>query len=386
MLIDPKRGVNGLVTTVLLGVASAASAAPDRFTLGLGAQEYWDSNFARSADEDSEHYTRAFASLAFKERISKQDISISASGSSYQYAEREDLDANFVEGAASWRSDWSPRVKTAVVWTRDAYVVDRLEFADKDVVALNNLKGEVTLGVSKFWGITFGARQADQTHSNELRESLDFDEDEWFAATTYATANKSSLSVRFRDGERQYLLPFQEGPDGNLRNLDFEYRQLELEGTWALTRKTEVGFTVGRFKREGDVNAGTGTQALIDLGWAISEKLKLTLSYSQSEPAQGESSDSPSDVRTSKAMVSWEPGAKWQFSMNASHSDVSYLARQTTPARDEKVTSVSPLAVTYRFSETMSFRIDSQWVNRESPLLYRDYDYALASVGIKLTF
>jgi hypothetical protein len=374
------------ITMALFGVAVTATAAPDRFKLTLGAQEYWDSNFARNANVDSEHYTRTFAALAFNERVSKQRFSLSASGSRYDYAEREDLDANLVEGAASWRSDWSPRIKTAIDWTRDAYVVDRLEFADKDVVTLENLKGQVTLDLSKYWGITLGARQAEQSHSNDLREVLDFDEDEWFAATTYTTANKSSLSLRLRDGERLYLLPFQEGPDGSLRNLDFEYRQLEIEGTWALTRKTQVGFTIGRFKREGDVNEGTGTQALIDLGWAISEKLKLTLSYSQSEPAVGETSDSPSDVRTGKALLTWEPSSKWQFSMAASHSNLSYLARPTTPARDEKITSISPLVMTYRFSDRLNFHIDSQWVDRESPLLYRDYDYALATVGFNFSF
>src|SRR5690606_7909456 len=154
----------------------------------------------------------------------------------------------------------------------------------------------------------------------------------------------------------------------------------------ALTRKTQVGFTIGRFKREGDVNEGTGTQALIELGWAISEKLKLTLSYSQSEPAVGETSDSPSDVRTGKALLTWEPSSKWQFSMAASHSNLSYLARPTTPARDEKITSISPLVMTYRFSDRLNFRIDSQWVDRESPLLYRDYDYALATVGFNFSF
>ena len=386
MRIDPGTRIAGLATTVLFGAASLASAAPDRFSLGLGLQEYWDSNFARNADVDSEHYTRSYVSLAFNERLSKQDFSISASGSRYEYAEREDLDADLVEGAASWRSDWSPRVKTALVWTRDAYLVDRLEFADKDVVSLENLNGQVNWGLGKSWGITLGARQARQTHSNDVRESLDFDEDEWFAATTYTTANKSSLGLRLRDGERQYLLPIQQAPDGSLRNLDFEYRQLELEGAWALTPKTEIGFTLGRFKREGDVNEGTGTQALIDLGWAISEKLKLTLSYRQSEPAAGETSDSPSDVRTSKAMLNWEPSAKWQFSADASYSDLSYLARQARPARDETITTLRPLVVTYRFSETLALRIDSQWVERESPLLYRDYDYALATIGFNLTF
>src|SRR5690606_35413992 len=132
------------------------------------------------------------------------------------------------------------RLKTAIDWTRDAYAVDRLEFVDKDVVARNNLTAQVTLDVGKNIGITLGARDIGQTHSNELRESLDYDEEEGFAAVTYSTANKSSLSVRLREGEREYVHPEPDAPQA----LDFDFRQVELEGLWVLTRKTQVGFTL----------------------------------------------------------------------------------------------------------------------------------------------
>ncbi len=58
----------------LAGLALTAShaVAEDRFTLMLGAQEYWDSNFARNAEVDSEHYTRATASVALHERWSNR--------------------------------------------------------------------------------------------------------------------------------------------------------------------------------------------------------------------------------------------------------------------------------------------------------------------------
>jgi hypothetical protein len=147
-----------------------------------------------------------------------------------------------------------------------------------------------------------------------------------------------------------------------------------------------LGFTLGRFKREGEINAGTGTQALVDLGWSVSEKLSFSLSYSQSEPAVGETSDSPADVRTSKLALSWEPSPKWLLSMDAAYSEQTYLQRLMEPARAETITAVSPLTLTYRFSDLLNIRLDSQWVDRKSPLLYRDYDYALASLGLTLVF
>jgi hypothetical protein len=371
----------GIVISAM-GLSSTKAVAVDRFTLLLGTKEYWDSNFARNANVDSEHYTHSVMSLALNERLSKQDFSLGVSGNHYQYAQRDDLDVSFYEGKASWRSDWSPRIKTSIAWTRDAYAVDRLEFTDKDVVARDNFTGQLTLGVGKHFGFTLGARQIAQTHSNELRENLDYDEDELFLAGTYSTASKSSLSLRLREGERVYVHPV----PGELQVLDFDCRQLELEGSWALTRKTQVGFTLGRFKREGDINAGTGTQAVIDLGWDMSEKLKLSLSYSQSEPAVGETSDSLADVRTSRVTLAWEPSSKWLFSMAAGYSKQAYLQRALEPARDENIITVSPFALTYRFSEMLRIHLDSQWVDRQSPLAYRDYDYALASFGVALVF
>lgn len=381
-LPSTRARVLGIIVMPVVGLANANVADLDRFTLQLGAKEYWDSNFSRNADEDSEHYTHSTIALALNERMSKQQFSVGVIGNYYQYAQRDDLNVNFYEGKANWRSNWSPRLKTAIDWTRDAYAVDRLEFVDKDVVARNNLTGQVTLDVGKNIGITLGARDIGQTHSNELRESLDYDEEEGFVAVTYSTANESSLSVRLREGAREYVHP---EPDA-LQVLDFDFRQVELEGLWAMTRKTQVGFTLGRFKREGDVNAGTGTQALIDFDWAMSEKVKLSLRYSQSEPAIGETSDSPSEVRSSRATLDWEPSSKWLFSMAAGYSKQAYLQRLDEPARDEKITTISPFSLTYRFSDKIRINLDSHWVDRQSPLLYRDYDYTQANVGVALVF
>ena len=377
------RKLGGLCNLILLlGAGCLPAQAQDRLTVTLGARELWDSNFARSPDEDSEHYTHSTAALKFNQSLSKQNILLAVTGHDYRYAQRDDLDESFYEGQASWRSAWSSRFKTSVSWARDAYPVDRLEFQGKDVVARDDFTGQVTVGGGGNLGFTLGAREIAQTHSNDQREYLDYDDTEGFVAVTYTTANESFLSLRMREGEREY----QNLASSEELLLNFEYRQLELEGFWALTRKTQLGFTLGRFDRDGQVNAGTGTQALIDFDWAMTEKLKLSLQYSHSEPAVGESSDSPSDIRGSKITLAWDPSDKWMLSMSAGYSTLKYIELGNEPARDETVTSFSPFTVTYLFSETLSVHMNSQWVDRESPLVYRDYDYALASFGVTLIF
>lgn len=367
---------------VPLWLICSTTVAQDRFTLGIGAKEYWDSNFARSADVDSEHYTQSMLSLAANQRFSKQHLAASLRGFRYDYAERDDLDVDFYEGQASWRSGWSTRLKTALTWNRDAYPVDRLEFSGKDVVALDSTKGLVTLGVGGNISIGAGARQSTQSHSNSLRQSLEFDEDEVFAEISYHTSNKSSLTARVRDGERIYPFPDPINP----RDLDFDYQQRELEAAWAPSAKTLLSATVGQFERIGEVNEGVGAQALIDATWNVSKKLSLTLGYTHSEPAVGETSDSPFKVQAGEIKMVWEPLSKWAVSMSARYGEQSYPQRGQEPARDEIINAVTPLALTYRFSELLTIRLDSQWVDRESPVLYRDYDYALASLGFGLKF
>ncbi len=363
-----------------LWLICSTAVAQDRFTLGIGVQEYWDSNFARSADVDSEHYTHAELSLAASQRFSKQDLALNVRGNRYIYDQRDDLDADFYEGQASWRSDWNTRFKTAVTWVRDAYPVDRLEFSGKDVVARDLSKAQFTLSASKQISVGAGVSQTLQTHSNALRENLEFDEDEAFAEVSYKTVNESSLTARLRDGERIHPYP---NPDEPL-SLDFEYQQRELEVMWALTPKTRLSATFGEFDRKGEINAGVGTQSLLDATWTISEKFSLSAGYNQSKPAVGETSDSPSDVRGGHIKLVWEPGAKWLINMEARHTLLDYDESQLEPARAEKLIAFTPLSLTYRYSESLAIRLNSQWVDRESPLLYRDYDYALASLGLAL--
>jgi len=360
----------------------STAVAQDRFTVGVGVQENWDSNFARSPDVDSERYTQSVVSLAANQRFSKQQLALNLSGSRYEYDQREELDTDFYEGQASWRSDWNTRLKTALTWGRDAYPVDQLEFSDNDVVARDQAKAQVNLGTSKHFSIGAGVSQVQQAHSNSLRQYLEFDEDEAFVEITYKTSNDTSLSARVRDGERLYPYPDPNEP----QSLDFQYQQRELEGSWAPSTKTRLTATVGQFERDGEVNEGVGTQSLLNFNWNLTQKLELILGYSYSEPAVGETSDSPEDIRAGQFKLIWEPNDKWVISMGASYTEQSYLQVVEEPARDETITSFSPLSLTYRFSELVAIRMNSQVVDRESPLLYRDYDYALGSLGFYLSY
>ncbi|QEI11289.1 hypothetical protein [Cellvibrio japonicus] len=380
MCISGKKAY--VVSALALWVMTSCAWGDDKFSIGLGVREYWDSNFARTTDKDAEHYTLSSANLKASHRYGRQQWALGLRGLRYDHAERTDLDTDFYDGKASWRSTWSHRFNTRVAWDRMAYAVDRLEFVGQDVVARDDVNVQVNYGTGDRLSVGVGARQSEQRHSNDLRDSLDFDEEEIAVEVRYQTAGKSRLSLRLRDGNRVYPTPSSTDP----RQLDFDYRQAELDLTWVSTEKTRLHLVVGRFERDGDTNSGTGTQAEVEAQWSVTEKFALTLSVNRSEPAVGETSDSPIRVDTGEIGLRWQPAYAWSVQTSARYSEQAYQARALEPARDEEVKAFTPLAVVYRVSDAVHLRLDSQWVERRSPLSYRNIDYALASIGLAMQF
>lgn len=363
---------------------SGAYADYDRFSAGIGLREYWDSNFSRTPEADSEHYTQATLFTALNFQSSRQALSARVRGVRYTYAQREDLDTDFYDGSASWKSQWSRRLKTELSWNRMAYVVDRLEFIGQDTVARNDAEAMVTYGTGDRLSFSAGARQTAQTHSNDLRETLDFDEEEVFAELAYQASGESTLSLRLRDGVREYPNPVL---SDEFIDLDFDYRQVELQGVWNASSKTSLKVNVGYIDRLGGINEGEGSLASINGVWEITEKIQFTTGYALTRPPLGEASDSPEQEDSVFLNIGWRPLARWSLYSGIKYSRQAYARNEFDEfevTRDENVYSITPLVVDYRFSKLLSVKFESRWVERESSLVVRDHSYALASLGIEL--
>jgi hypothetical protein len=358
----------------------------DRFAAGIRVQEYWDSNFSRTPEADSEHYTQASLYTTLKYQVSRQALSARVRGVRYTYAQREDLDTDFYDGEASWKSQWGNRLKTEVSWDRMAYLVDRLEFAEQDAVARDDVNAMLTYGTGNRLSFSAGARQTAQTHSNDLREALDFDEEEVFAELAYQASGESTLSLRLRNGEREYPNPL---PSEEFRDLDFEYRQAELQGIWNTSSKTSLKVNVGYIDRLGEINAGKGSLASINGSWTITDKIKLTTGYALTRPPLGEASDSPEQEDSVFINIGWRPQERWNLHSGIKYSRQAYQRSEFDEfevTRDENIYSVTPLAADYHFSKLLSFRFESRWVDRQSSIIARDHSFALASLGVAFQF
>ena len=371
----------------LLGLCLVGNAidvlATDEFVVGISAQEYWDSNINRSADQqDSEHYTQSSAFLGVDKKYGRHHIVGRVKGSRLDYAERTELDASFYDGNASWRSDWTSRLQTEIGWVRIAYPVDQLEFSGKDIVSRDDVNASIIYGSGNRLSIGIGGRQAAQRHSNELRENMDFDEDEALAEIHYQTGSKSRLTLRGRDGQRDYAQSIAE--DGRL--LDFSYQQGEVEGNWASSAKTRIIANVAFFRREGETNDGTGNQASLEANWMATEKIQFEAGYTLRQPAVGESSDSPERVHGANLGATWKITEKLQWAVDFRYQHQRYPITDELGERDEEVASVSPLAINYRLSDSFTLRLDARWLDRQSPITYRDYDFMQGSAGFSWHF
>jgi hypothetical protein len=383
MSIDGKCCVCSMAVALCLIGAAAAQAEVDEFVIGLAAQQYWDSNINRYPDQkDSEYYTQSSAFVGVNKKYGRQHIKARVKGSRLDYAERTDLDANLYDGNAHWRSNWTSRLQTDLGWVRIAYPVDQLEFQGNDVVSRDDVHAAITYGSGNRLSVAIGGRQAAQRHSNELREEMDFDEDEAFVETHYQTGNKSRLTLRGRHGQRDYAQPIAE--DGRL--LDYSYQQGELEGDWTTSAKTRLIANIAYFRREGETNDRSGNQVSLEANWAATEKIQFNAGYSLRQPAVGESSDSPDRVHGTTLGATWKITGKLQWGIDARHQQQRYPVTDELGARDEEVTSVSPLAINYQLSDSLTLRLDARWFDRQSPIAYRDYDFMQGSAGIAWSF
>lgn len=385
------KKVSGYLTGILIGGAGwvgsplAQTVDQDALRFTAGVQHVYDSNFLRSPEEIEEQITRAGAGLRFNQQYSAQKISLAMSGSQYLYAERDELDASAIEGQASWRSQFTSNISTQLEFQREETPVDKLEYIGKDLVAREEANARLSLGDTRRFGFILGAHQMDNTHSNDERSVMDFKDQDYFSELRYRFASSSWVGLRYREGDRGYatINPTQ-------GDLDFDYRQVELETAWVMTPKTKLTGFVGYFDREAknlsaSNNDGEGQLASLKMEWAITEKLASELTYRFNQPAVGETSDSPSEVGDSVFLLQWQFSPKIQIGFGASYAELFYEQSEVVLAeRTERNVTVTPLLVTWSVYDAFMLRLSSQWMDRRSPIYERDYQGY--SAGLALAF
>lgn len=371
-----------LFCSALTSATLYAQQPPDQgFKWTAGAQHQYDSNFSRTAEAADEQVSRAAVGLGYNKTFSAQQLGVRVTANHFRYAERDYLDENAWEGAASWRSRFGNSISSLLSYEREEDPVDQLEFTGRDLVARENANASLTLGNSRRLGIIIGAHQFTQSHSNDERRYLDFDDQDLFAELRFRGAAESWVSLRYRTGERSYA-----SPELLPQNLDFDYQQWEIETQWALSRKTELTGVAGYFEREGATNNDEGALAGLRFAWQATEKVTTELAYHFSQPAQGETSDSPTEISNSSIQLRWQWTPKIELAISGAYTEFEYYNPTELVPRVERNISFTPLSLEWVMSDAVRFRLRGQWVERSSPILVRDYDGHMVTGGVALVF
>lgn len=370
-----------LMSCIVSVQCAAAEDSPLQATASV--QGVWDSNFSRSPVADSEQTLLSTAGLSFDESFGRQRLIAKWRVSHYQYDEHTDFDSTTNSGQLAWKGLFASQINTDLDLSRNSYQVDRLEFFGKDIITRDDLRARIGYGNDNKLSFHLGGRQSTQTHSNYSRNSLDYDEDEAFVDVGYQTSNKSNLFLRYKSGNRVYDNPNLDpllNPLGG--NLDFDYKQVELDGQWIVSPKTNISALIARYKRDGSVNDASGSVATLSAEWQATEKINFKTGYTFSEPAIGETSDSPSRLKTIFVSALWQFSNKLSFGSSAAYSIINYEKAPLELIREEKLYNLLPLTIVFDSGRHWQVRLDSGWRKNESPLAFRNYVARQASAGL----
>jgi hypothetical protein len=376
-------------TIFFLTQCGIAVAADEKLISGnIAASQLWDDNFFQNADETPEQITVLNAGLALSKNISRQQFSARWRVRSYQHADYEKFDEILQDGSLRWYGAWGEELTSNLEWVRDAYLVDRWETPEGDVdsVAKEDAKFALTYGSQNRFSVQVGGRQSKQNHSSISRNNLDYEENEGFAGLTYRTPSQSTLTLRYRSGDRTYVNRVGESLENNF---DFDYRQLELENIWKISAKTTSKLTLARLEREGTsvINNTSGNYALLDFSWDATPKVQWHLGYSFTHPAQGDTIDKPTDVKTGFVSVTWNISQKVVLSSRVEKVSRNYADVDEKNPRAETQYNFIPLSINYAIYDSLSLRLDTTWRKNESPrLLTREYEASQVMVGLNYRF
>jgi hypothetical protein len=361
---------------------TAVEAEQQVMGAAISSAQYWDSNFSRSPDAVPEQIVQSFASVKFDKNYNRQQFIARWKGVDYRHKYRDELDARFNLSKLAWLGQWGEEYSSEFSITRDAYPVNRLEFIDKDIVSKDDMIAKMGYGSGERLVFYGGARRTNQQHSALARDGLDFDEQESFVELAYKTAAKSLFSLRYKIGDRQYP---HASENLDVGELNFDYRQAEVETLFQLTAKTQLTASLAYFDRGGILNKSKGSFSTVDFIWKASDKLDLKIGYLHKQPALGEFSDSPADSKRFHISSEWKLTPKITMSAKVYSEEQSFDGSNSI-AREERVSVISPLNAVFNYSETLSIYVTSEREKRQSLLSYRNYTSLQASLGLAVRF
>ena len=392
LLNKPRRKPTPLIIALGLLTASGAAQAqqveqPDRFRFDAGIGHTWDSNYDRLPEDDREQITTANAGVRIDQQYSRQRFRLSASVVRYRHDERDNFDTTNWNGGAAWNGAFGNALKPHLSWTRRERLVDRAEFEEKDVVTEEETIGGLVLTPGNNWSFPLTLRRMDQEHSNNSQEALDYTDEEASVGARYTSPRGSSVELKVISGQRDYPNQNRARPDDipERGDLDFDYNTVELETIWVVSPKTQLESRLGLFDRDGEANDGSGGFALVEGRWAATYKTHVTTGLEYIEPAIGETSNSPSEVKRFYLDLEWQATPKILLGTGYAYLHHEFDANARRESRSEHLHRFTPLTASYQATDNLEVNLRTVWLDRSSPLDEREFDASIVTLGLDLT-
>ncbi|MFC4261033.1 hypothetical protein ACFOZ5_18585 [Marinobacter lacisalsi] len=367
-------------------VAAQESERPDRFQFNVDLGHTRDSNYDRLPDNDPEQITTGKAGIRLNQTLSRQHFNARAAVTRYRFDERDELDTSIWSGGVGWQGSIGSRFKPSLSWSQTEQLVDRAEFEGRDILTDETVRGGLVYSLGPHWNIPVRAQRVEQEHSNETQTALDYIDEQVSVGASYVSDRNSSAGINLIHGDREYPNQNRTRPEDipDRDDLDYDYWTVELETNWVISPKTQLEGRLGFFERDGEANDGSGGYALIEARWKPTYKTRLTTGVQYTEPAIGETANSPSEIERIYIDAEWQATPKILLSSGYSWSNNRFDTNTNRESRTEELQVINPLTARYQMNETLAFYLRSTWVDRSSPVDDREFDATIVKVGLDL--
>lgn len=369
---------------LIAGASSCAFAEEDPLAVAAALTHSWDSNYSREPNPEPEQVTVASVDATLQKAISRQVFSAQWGVANYQHRHQDALDASIYRAGAKWRGFMGEKTRFLLAWSRQDRLADQIDFDGKDIITLDRREAEAGYIIHPRWEILGEVNNTLQKHSNDARDSLDFEEHEFGVALRYQSGRNSTVLFQLTEGERDYADRFRGTPGEAGADLNFRYDRAELEVGWAATDKSLVTGQLGYFERDGEVNEGSGTEARLRFEWQASEKTALTLGYLFQQPPVGEDSYDPSESQQANMAVEWQWTPKLRLATTFRGARQEFDGLTSRKQRNETVYVWAPLIVDYYVTEDITVQIVTSWQERDSAIPWRDYVARELELGVEM--
>jgi hypothetical protein len=341
-----------------------------------------DSNFSRTNVMQGETISTAVLSFNLEQSFSKQQVKAALIFNNLYYENNEALDSSYETGEFVWQGRFGRKMIFDVIAKRNAYAVDQLEFKGKDVVSKNELVSRAGYGSREKLSLWIGGSSIEQEHSAFEREVLNFEQEALFIEMIVHSSGGVEHHVALTKGDRIY----QTGMNTVGDVIDFDYRQYSDDLTWVLADSHQFTLGVAQFERFGQLNSDTGNLWNGRWVWHSRPKLSLHAGFELNQPALGEEMESPSEIRDTTLGLRWQVSERWFLATDFLHSDQTYITQSTYIQRTEIWQRWRPFIIGYSLPGWFSARLDTEFYERQSDSMSREYEGARVQMTLTLSF